>query len=68
MTQKLNLREHYRNLYEARNYLADKLCEESDRGVRNALFTARFAIGLALLYLEKIEYRTDGAYNREINN
>jgi hypothetical protein len=66
-TQKQNLREHYGNLYEAREYLAEKLCEESDRKVRDLLVAARFVVGLALLYLEKIEYGTDGAYSREKN-
>jgi hypothetical protein len=66
MTQKQTLREHYGNLYEARSYLVDKLCEECDLGTRNALFAARFTIGLALLYLEKVEYRTDGAYNQKV--
>jgi hypothetical protein len=64
MSQKQTLIDHYRKLHEVKSWLADKLSEESDRKIRDALFGARDSIGLALLYLEEVEYRTDGAYNK----
>jgi hypothetical protein len=64
MAQKQSLIDQYRKLQEIKTWLADKLFEESDRETRDALFFARDSIGLALLYFEEIEYRTEGAYNR----
>ena len=65
MSQKANLQDYYRRLHETRSWLADKLCQESDREVRDALFGARDSIGIALLFFEEVEYKTDGAYSRE---
>jgi hypothetical protein len=65
MSQKENLRDHFVSLHKAKNYLAEKLGEESDRLTRDALFGAKDSIGLAILFLEQVEYRTDGAYSQE---
>jgi hypothetical protein len=65
MSRKIPLADQYKKLHEIRIWLADKLAQESDREVRDALFGARDSIGLALLYLEEVEYKTDGAYNNE---
>ncbi len=64
MSQK-TFKDQYRKLYEIKNWVADKLAEESDKSVRDALFGAGSGIGLSLLYLEEVEYRTDGAYNND---
>jgi hypothetical protein len=48
MSQKQNLRDQYRKLYEAREWLAEKLCEEDDRMVRHALFEAKNARSIKL--------------------
>jgi len=58
MTEKQKLTDQYRKLYEAKEWAGDKLRQEDDRQVRDALFAAMQAIGLAMLKLEKVEYLT----------
>lgn len=58
MTEKPKLTDQYRKLYEAKEWVGDKLRQENDRQVRDALFAAMQAIGLAMLKLEKVEYLT----------
>jgi hypothetical protein len=58
MAKKQKLTDCYRNLYEAKEWAGNKLRQEDDRQVRDALFAAMQAIGLAMLKLEKVEYLT----------
>jgi len=58
MAEKQKLTDQYRKLYEAKEWAGDKLRQEDDRQVRDALFAAIQAIGLAMLKLEKVEYLT----------
>jgi len=58
MAEKQKLTDQYRKLYEAKEWAGDKLRQEDDRQVRDALFAAMQAIGLAMLKLEKVEYLT----------
>jgi hypothetical protein len=58
MAEKQKLTDQYRKLYEAKEWTGDKLRQEDDRQVRDALFAAMQAIGLAMLKLEKVEYLT----------
>lgn len=60
---KQTLREQWIKLSTVRNWVADRLPTENDKQTRNALFEAQKAIGFALLYLEEVELRTDGAYS-----
>ena len=65
MAQKKKLTSQWVELTEIRSWIAIKLCEEDDRQVRDALFAASQAIGLAMLNLEKVEYETNGTYSQE---
>ena len=58
MAEKQKVKDQYRKLYEAKEWAGDKLRQEDDRQVRDALFAAMQAIGLAMLKLEKVEYLT----------
>ena len=58
MTQKVRLTDQYRKLYEVKEWAGDKLRKKDDRQVRDALFAAMQAIGLAMLDMEKVEYLT----------
>jgi len=58
MAEKQKLTDQYRKLYEIKEWTGDKLYQEDDRQVRDALFAAKQAIGLAMLKLEKVEYLT----------
>lgn len=58
MAKKQKLTDQYRNLYEAKEWAVNKLRQEDDRQVRDALFAAMQAIGLAMLKLEKVGYLT----------
>jgi len=58
MTEKRKLTDQYRKLYEVKEWTGDKLRQEDDREVPNALFAAMQAIGLAMLKLEKVGYLT----------
>ena len=58
MTQKAKITDQYTKLYEVKEWASDKLRKEDDRQVRDALFAAMQAIGLAMLNLEKVEYLT----------
>ena len=48
MAQIVKLADQYRKLYEIREWANDKLRNEDDRQVRDALFEAMQAIGLAM--------------------
>jgi hypothetical protein len=58
MEKKQKLTDQYRKLYEAKEWAGDKLRQEDDRQVRDALFAAMQAIGLGMLKLEKVAYLT----------
>jgi hypothetical protein len=58
MIQKEKLADQYQKLYEAKEWAGKKLRQEDDRQVRDSLFAAIQAIGLAMLKLEKVEYLT----------
>jgi hypothetical protein len=58
MAEKQKLTDQYTKLYEAKEWMGNKLRQEDDRQVRDALFAAMQAIGLAMLKLEKVEYLT----------
>ncbi|MEG4964564.1 hypothetical protein [Microcoleus sp. K4-C2] len=66
MSRKETLSEQRRKLYTTREWIVDKVFrEEGDKLTRDALFKSQKAIGYALLMLEEVEYRTDGAYDRD---
>jgi hypothetical protein len=47
-------------LYHIRAWITEQISAETDREVRDSLFEARQAIGVAMLHLERVEYRTSG--------
>jgi hypothetical protein len=51
-------------LTDARIYLQSKLRTEEDRAIRNALFKAFYYTSLALVEISKIDFLTDGGYNK----
>jgi len=61
--EKPTLRQQWIALNKVREWIVDLLRKESDSRTRDALFEAQKAIGLAQLYLEEVEYRTNGAYS-----
>lgn len=61
MPQKEKLTNQYAKLHEIKTWITNRLCEENDRQVRDALFAASQAIGLAMLNLEEVEYNTKQA-------
>lgn len=65
MPQKEKLNDQWVRLREIKGWLAEKMYQEDDRQVRDTLFAASQAIGLAMLNLESVEYETNGAYNQE---
>ena len=65
MPQKEKVTDQWVKLREIKGWISDKLCQEDDRQVRDALFAASQAIGLAMLNLKSVEYETNGAYNQE---
>ena len=65
MPQEQKLSSKWLELREIKGWIAGKLREEQDRQVRDALFAASYAISLAMLKLEKVEYETSGDYDQE---
>jgi hypothetical protein len=44
-------------LSQIRSWLSDQISAETDRDVQDDLFEARYAIGISLLHLERVDYR-----------
>lgn len=65
MPKKEKITDQWAKLHEIKSWILDKLREEDDRQVRDALLVASQAIGLAMLNLESVEYETNGAYSQE---
>lgn len=53
-----SLRQQFVKLTEVRDWIRLCLCQEGDKPTRDALFLVNLAIGVALLHLEKVSYRT----------
>jgi hypothetical protein len=59
--EKPTLRQQWAALAKVREWITHQILpDESDSRTRDALFEAQKAIGLALLYLEEVDYRSDG--------
>ena len=56
--------DQYGKLYKIKEWLFDQLREEDDRQLRNTLFAATQAIGLAMISLEKVEFLIVGDNRR----
>lgn len=65
MPQKEKVADQWVKLREIKGWIAEKLYQEADRQVRDALFASSQAVGLAMLSLEKVEYETNRDYNQE---
>jgi hypothetical protein len=55
---KTTLEEQSNNLASIRAWIAKALRDAPNKETQDALFNAQQAIGLSLLYLERVEYRT----------
>jgi len=58
MSQKETTVDQHRKLREVKEWANGRLRANDDRQIRDALFAATQAIGLAMLDLEKVEYLT----------
>jgi hypothetical protein len=61
------LKEKWIELAKTRAWITDQLPAEANREVRDSLFEARQAIVVAMLHLERVEYRTGGYYSDSEN-
>lgn len=62
MPQKETVIDQCRKLYKVKEWLFDQLREEDDRQLRDALFAATQAIGVAMINLEEVEFLTVDRY------
>lgn len=60
---KKTLKEQWIELAKIRGWVTDKLPAETEGQVRDALFEVQQAIGFAMLHLERVDFKTDGAYS-----
>jgi hypothetical protein len=61
---KTPLEEKWDELVKIRAWITDQLPGHAEGEIRDYLFEARQAIGFAMLHLERVEYRTGGAFSR----
>lgn len=60
---KKTLKDQWIELAKIRGWITTKFAAETEGQVKDAFFEAQQAIGFAMLHLERVEFKTDGAYS-----